>query len=348
MNVTEHSTAATQPAATRPAIAAAAGPGPSPATASATVSTAPTLSADEIARRKRTRRYIIGAIGLIIAAAIVVLIAQVLVSNPAVKDFLVTYPGQTPLPVDAPVGIPAWLGWQHFLNAFFIVLIIRSGWLVRTTKRPPASWIRNNTGRFKTKGRPKRISLDLWFHLTMDSFWFLNGIIFIVLLFATGQWMRIVPTSWAIIPNAISAALQYASLNWPTEDGWVNYNSLQVLTYFATVFIAAPLAAITGIRMSGAWPSKAKVNRLYPIEAARAVHYPVMLYFVVFTIVHVTLVLATGALRNLNHMYGGQDAVNWWGFGIFVVSLLVTAAAVVAARPIILAPIAGLMGKVGR
>ncbi|MCU1478808.1 MAG: hypothetical protein JWQ64_3501 [Subtercola sp.] len=290
-----------------------------------------------------------GAVCLVVLAAIVVLIARLLVSTSAVQDFLVTYPGQTPLPAAAPVGIPVWLEWQHFLNAFFLVLIIRSGWLVRTTLRPPASWTRNNTGLIKTKGKPKRISLDLWFHLTMDSFWFLNGIIFVVLLFSTGQWMRIVPTSWAIFPNTVSAALQYASLQWPTEDGWVNYNSLQVLTYFATVFLAAPLAAITGIRMSGAWPSKAKrLNRIYPLEVARAIHFPVMLYFVVFVIIHVTLVLATGALRNLNHMYGGQDAVNWWGFGIFVVSLLVTAGAVVAARPLVLAPIAGLMGKVGR
>ncbi|MFP3802940.1 oxidoreductase, partial [Paraburkholderia sp. SIMBA_027] len=70
----------------------------------------------------------------------------------------------------------------------------------------------------------------------------LNGLIFIVLLFATGQWLRIVPTNWDVFPNALSAGLQYASLNWPLENGWNNYNRLQLLTYFLTVFIAAPLA----------------------------------------------------------------------------------------------------------
>jgi thiosulfate reductase cytochrome b subunit len=296
-----------------------------------------------------TRRYVVGAVGLVIAAAVAAIIARMLVSTGEVQNFLVTYPGEIPLPESAPVGFPAWLGWQHFLNAFFIGLIIRSGWLVRTTQRPPASWTRNNTGLIKTKGSPNRFSLDLWFHLSMDAFWVLNGVVFIVLLFSTGQWTRIVPTSWEIVPNALSAALQYASLQWPTENGWVNYNSLQVLAYFLTVFLAAPLAAVTGIRMSGAWPLRAKrLTRIYPIEVARAIHFLVMLYFVVFITVHVTLVLATGALRNLNHMYGGQDAVNWWGFTIFVLSLLVTAAGVLAARPLVLAPIAGLMGKVGR
>jgi thiosulfate reductase cytochrome b subunit len=172
-------------------------------------------------------------------------------------------------------------------------------------------------------------------------------VLFVVLLFLTGQWMRIIPTSWEVFPNAVSAGLQYVSLDWPTENGWVNYNSLQQLAYFATVFIAAPLAAITGVRMSHVWPKEAKaLNKAYPVEWARAVHFPVMIYFVLFIFVHVVLVFATGALRNLNHMYAAQDAVNWTGFWIFAVSMLVIAAAWVAARPLVLAPIARLFGKV--
>ncbi|MEU8247905.1 hypothetical protein [Nonomuraea sp. NPDC048916] len=30
---------------------------------------------------------------------------------------------------------------------------------------------------------------------------------YVVLLFATGQWVRIVPSDWAVVPNALSAAL---------------------------------------------------------------------------------------------------------------------------------------------
>jgi thiosulfate reductase cytochrome b subunit len=268
---------------------------------------------------------------------------------PAVQSFLAEYPGHTELPAGAPAGLPAWLGWQHFLNAFFILLIIRSGWQVRTTARPKTHWTRNNKGLIRTKNPPSKISLDLWFHLTMDALWVLNGIVFVVLLLVTGQWIRIIPTSWDIIPNALSAALQYASLNWPTENGWLNYNALQVLAYFTTVFIAAPLALVTGLRMSGAWPkTAAKLNRAYPIELARAIHFPVMLYFVFFIIVHVALVLATGALRNLNHMYAARDDGSWVGFWIFAASLAVMIAAWFLARPLFLRPIASLTGKVSR
>lgn len=285
----------------------------------------------------------------VVALGAAVLIAQWMRTLPAVQDFLATYPGQVQLPGTAPVGLPAWLGWQHFLNAFFIVLIIRSGWLVRTTAKPKEHWTRNNTGLIKTQGKPAKISLNLWFHLSLDALWVLNGIIFIILLFATGQWMRIVPTSWEVIPNALSTAIQYASLNWPTENGWLNYNSLQVLAYFSIVFIAAPLALATGLRMSGAWPKNATtLNRIYPVELARAIHFPVMLYFVCFVIVHVALVFTTGALKNLNHMYASNDGAGWTGFWIFAASLAFMVAAWFLARPLFLRPIASLMGKVSR
>jgi hypothetical protein len=64
--------------------------------------------------------------------------------------------------------------------------------------------------------------------------------------------------------------------------------------------------------------------------------------------VHVTLVLATGALKNLNHMYGGSDDATWVGFVIFAISIVVMIGAWVAARPLLLRPVASLMGKVSR
>ncbi|MDY0908383.1 cytochrome b/b6 domain-containing protein [Microbacterium sp. CFBP9034] len=290
---------------------------------------------------------IVGGGALLYAGLMAVFAVRWLLSLEPMQEWLAMYPGEYHLPEGAPVGFPAWLGWQHFFNVFLMVLIIRSGLQVRTEKRPTVFWSPRTNGR-------RKISLNLWFHQSLDILWIVNGVIFVVLLIVSGQWMRIVPTSWEVFPNALSAALQYVSLEWPTENGWVNYNALQQLAYFATVFVAAPLAIVTGVRMSGIWPKDAKaLNRAYPVEWARAVHFPVMLYFVAFIFVHVVLVFATGALRNLNHMYAAQGSVdpdayamNWTGFWIFAVSMLVIVGAWVAARPLILAPIARLFGKV--
>ncbi|WP_392507638.1 cytochrome b/b6 domain-containing protein [Naumannella halotolerans] len=288
----------------------------------------------------------VGLLALLVIAALAVLGVRALLSTESVAAFVQRYPGEYHLPESAPVGLPAWLGWQHAFNVFLIVLIIRSGLQVRYQRKPPAYW--------KSRWGGDKISINLWFHQTLDVLWVLNGAIFVVLLFVTGQWMRIVPTSWEVFPNALSALLQYVSLDWPTENGWVNYNSLQQLAYFTTVFVAAPLAVITGVRMSGFWPKQnARLNALYKVEWARKVHFPVMLYFVVFIIIHVFLVFATGALRNLNHMYAAQGstdpnayAQNWTGFWFFFASLVVIVAAWLLARPMLLAPVARLLGTV--
>ena len=289
---------------------------------------------------------LLGALALILAT-FVVLMARVVVSLGPVREFLAVYPGAYDLPAAAPVGIPAWLGWQHFLNSLFLLLVIRSGLQFRRQKRPDVFWSPQGNKR-------RRISLALWFHQAIDVLWMVNGILFVVLLFATGQWMRIVPTSWEVFPNAISAALQYAALDWPTENGWVNYNSLQQLSYFTITFVAAPLAIVTGVRLSGVWPRDAeRLNRLFPPEWARRIHFPVMLFFVAFIAVHVFLVLATGALRNLNHMYAARGSVDPDAFAsdptgllLFAASLVAMAAAWIAARPSLLIPIARLFGDV--
>jgi thiosulfate reductase cytochrome b subunit len=286
---------------------------------------------------------------IIVAMVILVLSARLFRSSDAGASFLHDFTGHSGLPTFAPVGFPGWLAWQHGLNAFFILFIVRSGWAVRTTKRPAAYWTRNNSGPVRTKGSPVRISIDLWMHLCFDTLWVLNGVVFYVLIFSTGQWTRIVPTSWDIFPNAVSAGIQYASLDWPTENGWANYNALQTISYFVVVFIAAPTAVITGIRMAPGFANRFRLlDRVFSVPLARAIHFPTMIFFVVFIIIHVVLVMATGAINNLNHMYAVNNGYGWVGFVIFAGTIVIMVAAWIALRPVVLRTLAGTMGKVGR
>lgn len=285
----------------------------------------------------------------VVGFVVLVLVAGWLRAIPEVEAFIVTYPGTTPLPAGAPVGIPAWLGWQHFLNFFFLVMIVRTAWSIRSKKRPDAFWTRSNTGLIRTKKAPRRMGINVWLHLVVDALWALNGLVLMVLLFATGQWMRIVPTSWEILPNAASAFLQYASFDWPTSNGWVNYNSLQVIAYFVTVFLAAPIALATGLRLSTAWPLDApRLNRILPEAPIRWLHNAVLFYFVIFTLVHVTLVMATGALRNLNHMFAGNDGTSWAGAFVFAAALVVVVLAWILLRPNVIRWLASGSGNVRR
>lgn len=294
-------------------------------------------------------------------ALIAVAVAKGLRQQPGVESFIESYPGMSELPTGTPVGLPAWLGWQHFLNAFFMIFIIRSGVTI-LADHPRLYWTRHSTpGKdwFRIQkpvpeeplytakadsitlpdgvglpGRRHSIGLARWWHLGVDTLWLANGIIFYVLLFVTGQWARVVPIHWDVFPHALSVAIQYASLDWPAETGWMNYNSLQLLAYFVTVFIAAPLALITGLGMSPALSTKfRRISSVFSIQAARSLHFLVLCWFLLFIVAHVSLVFVTGARSNLNHMYAARNDDSWAGFWIFIAAMVVMTIAWVGATP---------------
>ncbi|WP_232004419.1 molybdopterin-dependent oxidoreductase [Mycobacterium paragordonae] len=290
-----------------------------------------------------------------------VAIGKGLHNMPAVQSFIERYPG-TDEHSGAVVGRPAWIGWTHFFNLFMMTFIIRSGiqilcdhprlYFSRNATPGKDEWLRVGppvpddplwTANSDTVALPPQfglpgfrhsIGLARWWHLGVDVLWLVNGAVFYVLLFATGQWRHLVPTSWDVFPNAASVAIQYASLQWPTDNGWVAYNGLQLLAYFTTVFIAAPAAVITGLGMSPALSQRVHwLSKRLSIQHARSLHFLVLVYFLFFILTHVTMVFATEALRNLNHMFAARDDNGWAGFAVFCVAMVIVAVAWVAATP---------------
>ncbi len=278
----------------------------------------------------------------VIGTAALVGTAMLLRTVPVVADFIEHYPGVATTVAESPTGFPAWVTWQHFLNYFFLALIIRTGIASRRETRPLGYWSSR-----RRSGSAARVRLTVFAHLSLDLLWMLNGVIYVLLLFATGRWLRLVPTDWDVVPHAVSVALQYASLNWPTEDGWIHYNALQQLAYFGVVFLLAPASILTGLRLSPVWP-KAWPD-FFPLDRARPLHFLLMLGFVLFVIGHVALVMLTGATANLNHMFAGTDQESWVGIAVFAVAILGTAGAVFgAARPLVVRTWAALFGQVTR
>jgi methionine sulfoxide reductase catalytic subunit len=287
--------------------------------------------------------------------------AQQLREIPAVQAFIVRYPGLAPLSSAVHSGFPWWLRLQHFLNLVFMVFIIRSGIQILADhprlywgrgSTPGAEWFRfqHDVPRDRVwtskddsvtipawlgiPGVRHAVGLARWWHLSFDLLWLVNGVLAYILLFSTDQWRRLVPMSWSVFPNALSAALQYLSLQFPADDPWTRYNGLQQLTYFITVFVAAPLAAVTGLMQSPAIANRfGRLSRRLSRQAARSVHFLVMCWFVLFIFTHVTLVFITGMRRNLNLMFAGVNEVSWRGFAVFAVAMAALAFAWVCASP---------------
>jgi methionine sulfoxide reductase catalytic subunit len=311
------------------------------------------------------------------AAALVVLIAlaQALRELPAVQDFIKRYPGtaQTAPSVDS--GFPWWLQLQHFLNMLFMMFIIRAGIQI-LADHPRLYWNRDCTpgtewfrfqhpvpqGRIWTAkddavtlpswlgipGLRHTIGLARWWHFSIDLLWVLNGVAFYIMIFATDQWLRLVPVTWDVIPNALSTAIQYASLNFPTESSWTRYNGLQQLSYFVTVFIAAPVSITTGLLQSPAISNRlGLLGSVLNRQVARSVHFISFTWFVFFILAHGIMVFITGLRENTNHMFAGVKSPGWVGFPFFVLALVLVGLAWWAASPFTIRH-ARLVQKTGR
>ena len=279
-----------------------------------------------------------------------VTLAQALRELPTIQSFLLRYPGVPTSAVAVTSGFPAWLRLLHFLNLFFMTFIVRAGLQILADhprlywKRdctPGTEWFRFQsavpTGRIWTSkddsvtlpgwlgipGIRHSIGLARWWHFSITLLWMINGAVFYVLLFTSNQWQRVVPTTWAVFPNALSTALQYLSLTFPADQSWTRYNSLQQLAYFITIFVAAPTSILTGLMQSPAisnrlgWWGRA-LNR----QRARSIHFLAMGWFLLFILAHVTLVFITGARVNLNMMWAGVNNGSWSGFALVVPALI--------------------------
>jgi DMSO/TMAO reductase YedYZ molybdopterin-dependent catalytic subunit/thiosulfate reductase cytochrome b subunit len=237
-----------------------------------------------------------------------------------------------------PIGFPAWVRLTHYVNFLFLVLLVRSGlqiladhprlywnlhctpgteWARFTTIKVPNDrvWTAKQDSRYLSPwiglpGFRHTVGMARHWHFLSALFWVGNGLTFAVLLFSTNQWKRLVPSSWQVVPDAWAVYVHYATFHLPPEaNAFYHYNALQQLAYFGVVFILAPLAILTGPSMSPAltnrfkWYPKLPGNR----QIGRSLHFLVMCAFVLFTVVHVSLVVLTGFVRNMNHIVGGAD-----------------------------------------
>jgi DMSO/TMAO reductase YedYZ molybdopterin-dependent catalytic subunit/thiosulfate reductase cytochrome b subunit len=200
-------------------------------------------------------------------------------------------------------------------------------WTAKDDARYISPWLALPGGRHT-------VGIARHWHFLVALLWVANGLVFVTLLLATGQWRRIVPHSWQIIPEAWAVHVHYATFHMPPEpDGFYRYNSLQHLAYFAVVFLLPVLSILTGLAMSPAVDNRFRwYARLFGgRQAARSIHFLLLLAYLGFIAVHVLMVVLTGLARNMDHIVMGTDETGipgliLGGVGIGVIVLACVAA----------------------
>lgn len=234
----------------------------------------------------------------------------------------------------ASLSFPLWLRLTHFVNLLFIGLLIRSGIQIlaahprlywNNSSNPAHQWLKFTTTKVP-KDKPytsmddenavssiialpggDNLGLGRLWHFFSIMFWVLNGVVYVVLLFATGEWSRLIPTSWSIIPDAWHTLLTYLSFHIPSASVFRPYDPLQQLAYAGVVFILGPFMLLTGAAMSpsieGRFPWYVKI--FGGKQAARSLHFLSLIAFILFIIVHTALVLIVHFQDNIRHIVLG-------------------------------------------
>jgi thiosulfate reductase cytochrome b subunit len=145
--------------------------------------------------------------------------------------------------------------------------------------------------------------LAAWFFVVPGAVYLLAGIL-------TGHFRRhFVPRAGECTPRQFRGELiSHLRLQIRQATGGPQYGLLQKSTYFVVVFLALPLAAVTGLAMSPA------VTAAYPFlsdifgghQSARTVHFFLWVVLVLFLLAHVLMVIKSGFKRQMRAMTIGE------------------------------------------
>lgn len=255
-------------------------------------------------------------------------------------------------------GFPAWIRVTHWVNFLLMGFVIRAGiqilaayprlywndhcipgteWIKFTRKviNPELPWIAREQEEDWSPwvAQPgNSLGLGRQWHFAAVGFWVLNGLIYVVLLFTSGGWPRLIPTSWSVIPDAWNNFVGYITFHTPPPEAFNPFDPLQQLAYAAVIFVLAPLLILTGAAQSPAveaqfpWYAQLFGGR----QTARSLHFIGLVGFVVFIVMHVTLVALTGFGENMGNIVLGrhdrdQGLAITIGLGTIALSVLIWA-----------------------
>jgi DMSO/TMAO reductase YedYZ molybdopterin-dependent catalytic subunit len=229
----------------------------------------------------------------------------------------------------------------HFINLFFVILLIRSGlhiladhpllywtdhtkrdnyWLKFGKKKMPKDklWTAHDEaeriGHYALPGGAHaEFGMARNWHFAAAILWIVSGAVYWGYMFVTGTWRRLIPTSWSVFPEAWHDLIGYVTFHIPPESAFRPYDALQQLTYAGVAFVLPVVMILTALAMSPAFTNRfPRYTLLFGgrRQAARSLHFLGMVAFMVFIVVHVAMVALVYFYRNVKLITFGTTHVN--------------------------------------
>jgi len=197
---------------------------------------------------------------------------------------------------DREVGVTTILG-QMFDTTGVLGLSNVAG---EETERAFPAWITLPSGQDLAIGRR-------W-HFLFAWLFVVNGVVYLVGGFVAKHFWRDLVPSRTAMAHIGARFVDHLRLRFPRGEAARHYNVVQQLAYLATIFILLPLVVVTGWTMSPGLDAffHPLVDFFGGRQSARTVHFIVVILIVLFTIVHVVMVLLTGVVNHLRSMVTGR------------------------------------------
>ncbi|WP_099515683.1 cytochrome b/b6 domain-containing protein [Microvirga ossetica] len=176
-------------------------------------------------------------------------------------------------------------------------------------------------GELTVRGFPSWLTIPSYQDLAFGRRWHFffawlfvtNGLIYLLHGLAVGHLRRdLTPTRRQLNPRSLAHEIaDHARLRFPKGQAARHYNALQKLAYLVVIVVVLPLIVATGLTMSPG------IDAAFPWlldlfggrQSARTIHFLTASALVVFVVIHVVMVMASGTWNNMRSMITGYYAI---------------------------------------
>jgi thiosulfate reductase cytochrome b subunit len=179
----------------------------------------------------------------------------------------------------------------------------------------------NEDGQISQRAFPRWITLPSYLDLATGRRWHFffawllvfNGLTYLTWGCASRHFDKVLLPTWRDLGHIGREILEHLRLRFPRGEAAKRYNVLQQLAYIAVVFVLFPLMILTGLTMSPGVDSAApQLLTLFDgRQTARLIHFLAASGLVLFVIVHLVMVVLSGAWNNVRSMITG-----WYDLGV--------------------------------
>lgn len=157
------------------------------------------------------------------------------------------------------------------------------------------------------------LALARRWHLFFAWVFVINGLVYVAYALISRHFRRDLLPSPNDLRHIFLSILNHARLRFPKGEAALRYNVLQRITYIVVAFGMGPLMVLSGLTMSP-W-----LDAAFPFlpalfggrQSARTIHFLTAFGFVGFVLIHILMVLLSGAWNHMRAMVTG-----WYRIGV--------------------------------